>query len=93
MEERPRVQVRGWKGDQGHLRYVLPLHLVHLIYSLLTLLSFYPAVADDIASFSSSSGLIFDASPLLGGPRAKRSAMVIENGKVLHVAVEDEPPQ
>jgi peroxiredoxin len=71
----------------------LPLHLVHLIFSYSPCSHDYPAVADDIASFSSSSGLIFDASPLLGGPRAKRSAMVIENGKVLHVAVEDEPPQ
>ena len=50
-------------------------------------------VADDTASFASATGLVFDASSLLGGPRAKRAAIVIEDGKVLHIAVEDEPPQ
>jgi hypothetical protein len=35
------------------------------------------AVADDTASFASATGLVFDASSLLGGPRAKRAAIVI----------------
>lgn len=34
-------------------------------------------VADDTASFASATGLVFDASSLLGGPRAKRAAIVI----------------
>lgn len=35
------------------------------------------AVADDKGDFSSGTGLIFDASAFLGGPRAKRAALVI----------------
>ncbi|KAJ9125563.1 hypothetical protein QFC22_000525 [Naganishia vaughanmartiniae] len=47
-------------------------------------------VADDSGAFASATGLIFDAQALLGGPRAKRSVLVIEDGKVVHVAVEED---
>ncbi|GHJ85312.1 hypothetical protein NliqN6_1714 [Naganishia liquefaciens] len=47
-------------------------------------------VADDSGAFASATGLVFDAQALLGGPRAKRSLLIIEDGKVAHVAVEED---
>ncbi len=34
-------------------------------------------VADDQGTFASATGLIFDATAFLGGPRAKRAAIVV----------------
>ncbi|KAF8581186.1 Redoxin [Ramaria rubella] len=48
-------------------------------------------IADDKGAFTSAIGLIFDASPLLGGPRAKRYALIVDNGKVTSVHVESSP--
>ncbi|EJD00450.1 Redoxin [Fomitiporia mediterranea MF3/22] len=48
-------------------------------------------IADDKGEFVSSLGLVFDASPLLGGPRSKRFVLVADQGKVTHVAVEPSP--
>jgi len=49
--------------------------------------------ADDQAAFISALGLVFDATPFLGGPRSKRFALIVENGKVSFIAVEEEPPK
>lgn len=49
-------------------------------------------VADDKAAFIGSLGLLFDATPLLGGQRSKRFVIVTEGDKVLSVAVEVAPP-
>ncbi|KZT62253.1 Redoxin [Calocera cornea HHB12733] len=50
-------------------------------------------VADDTGAFASALGLIFDATPLLGGPRLKRSALIVKGGKVQDVIVEEDPSQ
>ncbi|KAF8878149.1 Redoxin-domain-containing protein [Mucidula mucida] len=50
-------------------------------------------MADDQGTFTSACGLMFDATPLLGGPRSKRYAMVVEDGKVLTMFVEQDPSQ
>ncbi|KAF8453888.1 Redoxin [Kalaharituber pfeilii] len=49
-------------------------------------------LADRNAEFVKSLGLAFDASGLLGGYRSQRFALVVENGIVKDVRVEDEPP-
>jgi len=49
--------------------------------------------ADDTGAFASSLGLVLDAQAVFGGPRLKRAAIVIEDGKVLSVAVEKSPGQ
>ena len=43
---------------------------------------------DDAGTLSSALGLVLDAQAVLGGPRLKRGVMIIEDGKVLYVAVE-----
>ncbi|KAG7442117.1 Redoxin [Guyanagaster necrorhizus] len=48
-------------------------------------------LADDQGEFSGATGLIFDATPLLGGPRSKRYAMIVKNQEVASVAVEEDP--
>ncbi|KAH9946572.1 Redoxin [Amylocystis lapponica] len=48
-------------------------------------------VADDKGAFTGALGLIFDASPMLGAPRAKRFVVVTEGSQVTHVAVEPVP--
>jgi peroxiredoxin len=48
-------------------------------------------IADDKGELTSSLGLIFDASGLLGSPRSKRYVIVVQDNKVQLVAVEDEP--
>ncbi|KAG7085728.1 hypothetical protein E1B28_003271 [Marasmius oreades] len=47
--------------------------------------------ADDKGEFASSVGLLFDATPVLGGPRAKRAVVVLKDDKVETVAVEEDP--
>ncbi|WVW82013.1 hypothetical protein I302_104018 [Kwoniella bestiolae CBS 10118] len=47
--------------------------------------------ADDSSKLASSLGLVLDGQAIFGGPRLKRGAIVIEDGKVLHVAVEPSP--
>ncbi|KAK4684155.1 hypothetical protein P7C73_g6045, partial [Tremellales sp. Uapishka_1] len=47
--------------------------------------------ADDAGKFASGTGLVLDAQAILGGPRLKRGAIVIEDGKVLSVVVEPSP--
>jgi len=49
-------------------------------------------IADDTGDFVSKLGLVFNAQEVLGGPRAKRFAIVADNGKVTHIAVENNPP-
>jgi len=46
---------------------------------------------DDAGSLASALGLVLDAQAVFGGPRLKRGAIVIEDGKVLSVAVEPNP--
>ncbi|WWC85992.1 uncharacterized protein L201_000863 [Kwoniella dendrophila CBS 6074] len=48
-------------------------------------------VADDTSKLASSLGLVLDGQEIFGGPRLKRGALVIEDGKVTHVAVENSP--
>ncbi|KAJ7475201.1 Redoxin [Mycena galericulata] len=48
-------------------------------------------ISDDGGAFSTALGLIFDASPLLGGVRSKRYVIVANGDKVETVAVEDVP--
>jgi len=48
-------------------------------------------LADDTAAFISGLGLVFDASPFLGGPRSKRFVIVAEAGKVSQIFVEEDP--
>jgi hypothetical protein len=50
-------------------------------------------VGDDQGTFGAAIGLVFDAQAFLGGPRLQRSAIVIDNGKVVSVAVENSPPE
>ncbi|KIJ29813.1 hypothetical protein M422DRAFT_268767 [Sphaerobolus stellatus SS14] len=49
-------------------------------------------LANDKGAFTFVLGLLFDASPKLGGPRAKRYAFVVDSNKVTHVLVEASPP-
>ncbi|KAF9267255.1 Redoxin [Marasmius fiardii PR-910] len=46
--------------------------------------------ADDTGAFASSLGLLFDATPVLGGPRAKRAVVVLKGNEVETVAVEED---
>ncbi|KZO91386.1 Redoxin [Calocera viscosa TUFC12733] len=48
-------------------------------------------IADDTGAFASALGLIFDATPLLGGPRLKRAVLIVKGGKVEDVIVEEDP--
>ncbi|KAK1927809.1 Redoxin-domain-containing protein [Papiliotrema laurentii] len=50
-------------------------------------------VADDSAALASKLGLVLDAAAIFGGPRLKRGAVVIDNGKVVSVAVEPVPSE
>ncbi|KIY51971.1 Redoxin [Fistulina hepatica ATCC 64428] len=50
-------------------------------------------IADDQGLFVSSLGLVFDATPLLGGPRSKRFVIVADGPKVTTIAVEKDPGQ
>lgn len=47
--------------------------------------------ADDTAALAHALGLVLDAQGLLGGPRLKRGAVVIEDGVVKSVVVEENP--
>ncbi|PBK83405.1 Redoxin [Armillaria gallica] len=47
-------------------------------------------LADDQGEFAGATGLIFDATPLLGGPRSKRYVMIVKNQEVASVAVEED---
>ncbi|KAK8861735.1 hypothetical protein IAR55_002558 [Kwoniella newhampshirensis] len=47
--------------------------------------------ADDAATLAHGLGLVLDAQAIFGGPRLKRGAVVFEDGKVTHVAVEPSP--
>ncbi|KAF8530198.1 Redoxin [Hysterangium stoloniferum] len=49
--------------------------------------------ADDRGAFSSALGLIFDATPRLGSPRAKRYALVVDDDKVSAVYVDNDPDE
>ena len=48
--------------------------------------------ADRSADFVKALGLSFDASGLLGNHRARRFVLVVENGVVTSVKVEENPP-
>jgi peroxiredoxin len=50
-------------------------------------------VGDDTGAFGAAAGLVFDAHDFLGGPRLQRGAIVIDNGKVVSVVVENTPPE
>lgn len=45
-------------------------------------------LGDPTAKFTEALDLSFDASAIFGGPRSKRYALVIEDGKVKHTYVE-----
>ena len=48
-------------------------------------------LADPKGDFARKAGLIFDASGLLGNERSKRYAMVVKNGKIEKLEVEEDP--
>lgn len=48
-------------------------------------------IADDKGAFTSALGLLFDATPRLGGPRSKRYIIIAEDEKVSSIAVEEVP--
>ncbi|KAK0502554.1 Redoxin, partial [Armillaria luteobubalina] len=50
-----------------------------------------PFLADDQGEFVGATGLIFDATPLLGGPRSKRYVMIVKDQEVTSVAVREDP--
>lgn len=58
--------------------------------SLPLLLLTTPA-ADDAGTFAHAAGLVLDAQAIFGGPRLKRGAIVIEDGIVKSVVVEENP--
>lgn len=47
--------------------------------------------ADDAGTFAHAAGLVLDAQAVFGGPRLKRGAIVIEDGLVKSVVVEENP--
>lgn len=60
---------------------------------VLCLIFFYKMLlaADDTAALASALGLTFDAQPVFGGPRLKRGVLVVNDGVVEYVGVEDSP--
>ncbi|CAL1702402.1 unnamed protein product [Somion occarium] len=50
-------------------------------------------ISDDRGAFAGTHGLLFDATHLLGGPRAKRFVLVTEDTKITHVAIEAVPSE
>ncbi|PBK83366.1 Redoxin, partial [Armillaria gallica] len=48
-------------------------------------------LADDQGEFAGATELIFDATPLLGGPGSKRYVMIVKNHEVASAAVEEDP--
>ncbi|KAK0489842.1 Redoxin [Armillaria luteobubalina] len=48
-------------------------------------------LADGQGEFVGATGLVFDATPLLGGPRSKLYVMIVKNQEVTSVAVEEDP--
>ncbi|KAG7442107.1 Redoxin [Guyanagaster necrorhizus] len=48
-------------------------------------------LADDQATFTGATGLVFDATPLLGTPRSKRYVMIVNDNQVMSLAVEEDP--
>ncbi|KAK0430952.1 hypothetical protein EV421DRAFT_1689960, partial [Armillaria borealis] len=48
-------------------------------------------LVDDQGEFAGATGLIFNATPLLGGPRSKHYVMIVKNQEVTLVAVEEDP--
>ncbi|KAF9650380.1 Redoxin [Thelephora ganbajun] len=48
-------------------------------------------IADDKAELTLALGMLFDATPLLGGPRSKRYVVVTDGDKIISVAVEPVP--
>ncbi|GBE85759.1 Putative peroxiredoxin [Sparassis crispa] len=50
-------------------------------------------IADDEGAFVGALGLLFDASPLLGGPRSKRFVLITEGTQITHVVVEPVPSE
>jgi len=49
-------------------------------------------LADDTASFTAEIGMLFDAKGLLGNKRSKRYVIVMDDGVVKHIFVEEEAP-
>ncbi|KAF7329010.1 Peroxiredoxin [Mycena venus] len=50
-------------------------------------------ISDDSGAFSTALGLLFDATPVLGGVRSKRYVIVANGNKVETVAIEEVPSQ
>ncbi|WVN87128.1 uncharacterized protein L203_102304 [Cryptococcus depauperatus CBS 7841] len=48
-------------------------------------------VADDSASLAAALGLTLDGQAVLGGPRFKRGALILNDGKVEWIGIEDSP--
>jgi hypothetical protein len=51
----------------------------------------YMTAGDDTAALAAALGVVLPPSAVFAGPRLKRGAIVIENGKVLSVGIEDSP--
>ncbi|KAF9520368.1 hypothetical protein BS47DRAFT_1336000 [Hydnum rufescens UP504] len=50
-------------------------------------------ISDDRAAFVSALGLVIDVTPVLGGHRSHRFALIADSGKVEKVFVEEDPGQ
>ncbi|KAK0234822.1 Redoxin [Armillaria nabsnona] len=74
-------------SSQRH-SYVLSVSIASVSDCCSTAIHF---LADDQGEFTGATGLIFDATPLLGGPRSKRYVMIVKNHEVASVAVEEDP--
>ncbi|RDB22314.1 putative peroxiredoxin pmp20 [Hypsizygus marmoreus] len=48
-------------------------------------------IADDKAAFAGSLGLLFDGTPVFGGPRSKRYVIVTDDDKVASLDIEADP--
>ncbi|KAE9399684.1 Redoxin [Gymnopus androsaceus JB14] len=48
-------------------------------------------MADDKGSFTSSLGLMFDATPVFGAPRSKRYVIIADGDKVESIFIEEDP--
>ncbi|KAH8826831.1 Redoxin [Flagelloscypha sp. PMI_526] len=50
-------------------------------------------IADDKSNLVSALGLLFDATPVFGGPRSKRFVIIAEGGKAKNIFVEGNPSE
>ncbi|KAK0432601.1 Redoxin, partial [Armillaria borealis] len=62
----------------------------HMSYPVVNHVSIH-FLMDDQGKFAGATGLIFDTTLLLGGPRSKHYVMIVKNHEVASVAVEEDP--